>query len=180
MIGQRATSLWEHDSRDGVPSFRVFYDSHYGPVLAIAYALSGSWPAAEEAAQEAFLRAFRDWERVSTFERPDSWVRTVAANLARSWLRRLTAELRAVTRLSSRASHPHEDAQVPAVSQQVWAAVRSLPRRQAEVVVLHYLEDASVADVATTLGIAPGTVKAHLHHARKNLARKLDTVEGDR
>jgi RNA polymerase sigma-70 factor (ECF subfamily) len=180
MIVERVRSLWERDSRDGITSFRVFYDSHYGPVLAIAYALSGSWPAAEEAAQEAFLRAFREWDRVSGFDRPDSWVRTVAANLARSRLRRLAAELRAVTRLSSRTSDRYEDAQLPAMSQQVWAAVRSLPRRQAEVVVLHYLEDASVDDVATTLGIAAGTVKAHLHHARKNLAKKLDTVEGDR
>lgn len=180
MIEERVRARQPRGSPNAITSFRVFYDSHYSPVLAIAYALSGSWPAAEEAAQEAFLRAFRDWERVRAFDRPDSWVRTVAANLARSRLRRLGAEVRAVTRLSSRANHRYEDAQVPAMSQQVWAAVRSLPRRQAEVVVLHYLEDASVDDVATTLGIAPGTVKAHLHHARKNLARKLDTVEGDR
>lgn len=175
-----ASSQATRDVADGTSSFRAFYDTHYAPVLALAYALSGSWPTAEEAAQEAFLRTFRDWERVSQFDRPDSWVRTVAANLARSRLRRLGAELRALTRLSSRRDEQYEDAQIPPMSGDVWAAVRSLPRRQAEVVALHYLEDASVDDVATMLGIAPGTVKAHLHHARKSLAKKLDTRKDSR
>ena len=54
-----------------------------------------------------------------------------------------------------------------------WAAVRTLPRRQQAVVALHYLEDRSVADVAQVLGIAEGTVKAHLHKARAALADRL-------
>jgi RNA polymerase sigma-70 factor (ECF subfamily) len=59
-----------------------------------------------------------------------------------------------------------------------WRAVRSLPLRQAQAVALHYLFDLSVVDVADTLGISEGTVKAHLHKARAALAKKLSLPEG--
>ncbi len=58
--------------------------------------------------------------------------------------------------------------------------MRSLPRRQAQVVTLHYLEDLSVADVAEVLDMAPGTVKKHLHDGRRTLARRLRAEEGER
>ena len=54
-----------------------------------------------------------------------------------------------------------------------WAAVRSLPRRQAQVVALFYLEDRAIADVAAILDMSPGTVKRHLHDGRRKLARRL-------
>ena len=60
-----------------------------------------------------------------------------------------------------------------------WDAVRSLPRRQAQVVALHYLEDLSVADVAEVLEMAPGTVKKHLHDGRRTLARRLQVEEAE-
>jgi len=64
-----------------------------------AYALTGSWEAAEDATQEAFLRAHRDWERVGRYDQPGAWVRRVAANLAVSALRRRLAEAKALLRL---------------------------------------------------------------------------------
>jgi RNA polymerase sigma-70 factor (ECF subfamily) len=59
------------------------------------------------------------------------------------------------------------------VSDEWWAAVRALPDRQRAVVVLHYVEDRSVLDVAEVLGIAEGTVKATLSRARRTLARTM-------
>jgi RNA polymerase sigma-70 factor (ECF subfamily) len=56
---------------------------------------------------------------------------------------------------------------------ELWAAVRKLPARQAQVTALAYGEDRSIADIASMLGIAEGTVKAVLHRARGNLARAL-------
>ena len=58
-----------------------------------------------------------------------------------------------------------------------WDAVRSLPRRQSQVVALHYVEDLSVSDIADVLEMAPGTVKKHLHDGRKSLARRLRAEE---
>lgn len=59
-----------------------------------------------------------------------------------------------------------------------WAAVRGLPRRQAQVVALHYIYDLSVADVAATLEISEGTAKTHLSRARTSLTLVL-SVRGD-
>ena len=60
-----------------------------------------------------------------------------------------------------------------------WAAVRSLPRRQAHAVALHYLDDLAVAAVAKVLGLSEGAVKVHLHRGRQALAVRLGS-EGAR
>jgi RNA polymerase sigma-70 factor, ECF subfamily len=165
--------------RAEVVGFEAFFVAHHRGVVGLGYALTGSWSTAEEVAQEAFLRTYQRWETVSGYERPDVWVRTVAANLARSRWRRLGTELRALTRLAgSRESQPEAAPELlPAETEAFWRAVRSLSRRQAQVVVLHYLEDLSVADVAAAIGAAEGTVKSTLHRARRQLARLLNETE---
>jgi RNA polymerase sigma-70 factor, ECF subfamily len=161
--------------------FEAFYVTHHRRVVGLGYALTGSWSTAEDVAQEAFLRTYERWETISAYERPDVWVRTVAANLARSRWRRLGTELRALTRVAgSRESQPDTAPEVlPAETEAFWRAVRSLPRRQAQVVVLHYLEDLSIAEVSAAIGAAEGTVKSTLYRARRQLALQLDEVEDD-
>jgi RNA polymerase sigma-70 factor (ECF subfamily) len=61
-----------------------------------------------------------------------------------------------------------------------WAEVRRLPRRQAQVIALHYMYDLGAAEVASTLGCAEGTVKAHLSRARSVLAERVDHWQGER
>ena len=80
--------------------FETFYRSEYSGVVGLGYALCGSRPAAEDAAQEAFLRAHRDWANVGSYDRPDAWVRKVASNLVYSRFRKVKAESRALLRLS--------------------------------------------------------------------------------
>ena len=60
-----------------------------------------------------------------------------------------------------------------------WRAVRSLPRRQAQVITLHYMEDQPVAEIAEILGTAEGTVKKHLYDGRQALARRLKLEEDE-
>ena len=62
---------------------------------------------------------------------------------------------------------------VPTFTSQFWAAVRALPERQAQCVALHYLEDRPVAEIATILEMAEGTVKSHMHRGRQALAHQL-------
>jgi hypothetical protein len=59
--------------------FEAFYEREYHRVVGFAYAVAGSWEAAEDATQEAFLRAHRQWERVGRYDQPGAWVRRVAA-----------------------------------------------------------------------------------------------------
>jgi len=60
-----------------------------------------------------------------------------------------------------------------------WRTVRSLPRRQAQVIALHYLEDLPVIEIAEILGTAEGKVKKHLYDGRQALARRLELEEDD-
>ncbi len=157
-----------------VRSFDQFYAEHYRSVVALVYTLTGSKHGAEDIAQDAFLRTHRSWTVVSGYQRPDGWVRVVAMNLARSRLRRLGAETRALGRVAglSRTAFPDLEPH----NERFWQAVRDLPRRQRDVVALHYLEDRSVADVAEILGITESTVKNSLAQGRRTLARTLEVA----
>jgi RNA polymerase sigma-70 factor (ECF subfamily) len=155
-------------------SFETLYRENYAAVVALVYALSGTRAVAEDLAQEAFLRAHQDWAQVSKMDRPDGWVRRVALNLARSRLRRLRAETVARLKIGAdagaSASALHRD---ELESEAFWSEVRRLPSRQAQAIALHYIEDLSVSEVAETLGVADGTVKALLHQGRQRLGRQL-------
>jgi RNA polymerase sigma-70 factor (ECF subfamily) len=158
-------------------SFEEFYATEYPAVVGLAYALSGSRWVAEDLAQDAFLAAHRDWDRIAAYEQPGSWVRRVVTNLSVSAFRRRLSEAKALGRLALwRESALGE---LAAEDVEFWGAVRMLPRRQAQVVALHYLEDRPVAEIADTLGIAAGTVKKHLHDGRRELARRLELKEGE-
>ena len=111
------------------------------PWSGLAYALSGSRWLAEELAQEAFLAAHRNWARIAAYDQPGAWVRRVVTNLSVSAFRRRSSRRRrsSASALASDLANPTE----PAGDAEFWEAVRSLPRRQSQVVTLHYLEDLS-------------------------------------
>ena len=157
--------------------FEDFYVREYPAVVGLAYALSGSRWGAEDLAQEAFLAAHRDWGRIGSYEQPGAWVRRVVANLSVSAFRRRTAEAKALARMAFTRTEPLPD--LAAADPEFWSAVRSLPKRQAQVVALFYLEDRSIADVGEILGMTVGTVKRHLYDGRKALARRLRIDEGE-
>jgi RNA polymerase sigma-70 factor, ECF subfamily len=157
--------------------FEVFYLREYPKVVGLLHGLLGSRLVAEELAQETFLVAYRDWDRISRLDNPRAWVRRVAINQRGSFMR---AYLRQQTRERDAAVR-HEDDRIKLADEhaEVWRAVRTLPPLQAQVIALHYYEDYSVAQVAAALGRAPGTIKAQLHHGRRKLARLLG-AEADR
>jgi RNA polymerase sigma factor (sigma-70 family) len=138
-------------------------------VNAVALA-SGSYPAAEDAVQEALVRAWIRSERGEHVESLPAWVAAVALNLTRSGWRRTMAERRARRRI------PERPASAAASSEEhidMARALETLPRRQREVAVLRYLLEMSTAEVAAALGIAEGTVKSSLARARAHLAEAL-------
>lgn len=170
-----SSSRVNHTESDPQPiaiAFEPFYREHYAPVVGLVYALTGSRAGAEDIAQETFLRAHRNWDEVGRYERPGGWVRVVATNLARSGLRRMGAEIRALSRFAGMNTAVFPE--LEPVNEAFWGAVRTLPRRQREVTALHYLEDMSVADVAAVLGISESSVKNSLSQARAALVRKLE------
>lgn len=150
--------------------FTAFYHQEVRAVVGLAISLSGHTSTGEDIAQEAFARAYRDWGKVQTYDNPGAWVRRVVANLAISRWRRRSSEQRALARLRGRDTEP---ATFEALDHEFWQAVRSLPRRQALVIALRYIEDRPIRDIAGFLDLPEGTVKSLLHRARRRLSSIL-------
>lgn len=158
-----------------VVDFDDFYAEHARRTVAVAYALTGDWGAAEDLTQEAFLAASRRWTEIRDYEDPGAWVRRLVTNRSVSRWRRLVRESAAVARLSRRISDVAADPEL--ADPEFWVAVHALPPQQARAVVLHYVDDRSVEDIAAVLGCSEGSVKTHLSRARHTLAERLG---GDR
>jgi RNA polymerase sigma-70 factor (ECF subfamily) len=156
--------------------FRDFYKREYRGLVALAYSLINDRTMADDIAQEALMAALRRWDHVAALESPLGWVRRVVANKSVSLIRRRLAEVRALTRIGSLAER-REDA--PDSDADFWVLVRSLPRRQAQVVALHYVSDMSVIEIAATLGCKEGSVKASLFKARQSLLKSLGASSGE-
>jgi RNA polymerase sigma-70 factor (ECF subfamily) len=151
--------------------FDAFFGAHFDPVARALALATGSRELAADATQEAFTKAYQRWRRVRNMERPDGWVYVVAMNTAR---RRLTREHRQTFPDPTPVSDP-----VGAVATRlsVRDAISTLPRRQREAVVLRYLADLSLADVAEAMECAVGTVKATLHQALATLRVEFEEID---
>lgn len=158
--------------------FDDFYTREYRALVRFAYALSGSALAAEDLAQEALVRAHRDWPKIRDYDRPAAWVRRVCINLARSAHRRREAERRALERLGRQGTELTVQP-IEGDDGAFWGEVRRLPRRQPEIVVLHYVEDRSADDIAAVVGLSPSSVRVELHRARRRLAERLHEEYND-
>ncbi len=162
--------------------FDALYRAEWSGLVALGWSLTGSWATAEELAQDAFADAYRRWDEVGGLERPGAWIRRAVVNRSASHHRHRTVERTGLARWSARSGAdddgPATDRTGDGAADRVgdpafWAAVRSLPERQAACVALHYLEDRSVADIAEVLDCRPATVKVHLHRGRHALAQRL-------
>jgi len=137
----------------------------------------GSTEAAADAVQDAFVQASRHWPQVRTYEDPAAWLRRVAVHRALNQRRGRLRREAALPRLATLRPATGEDAEPPVDFD---AALRCLPRRQRAVVALFYVADLPVAEIASVLGLAEGTVKSHLHDARRALAPRLEVDDGHR
>ena len=158
----------------GPPPFDDFYRTELPRLVALARGLCPP-SLAEDVAQEAMLVAYRKWRTVADLDRPDLWVRRVCANLAVSSFRRRMVEVRALARLAGR----REPEPLSEATEELWAAVRGLPRRQAQSAALRFVYDLPIADIAVVLGCSEGTVKQHLSRARAAIRHDLHLEEGD-
>jgi RNA polymerase sigma-70 factor (ECF subfamily) len=131
--------------------------------------------AAEDLAQEAFVRLHRHWPKVSRYDSPEAWVRRVALNCAFSWRRRegrrKERETRAAEERSSASAATGSDLT------ELLSAIRTLPARDRALIGLYHLEDRPVAEVADLLGMQVGAAKVALHRARRRLAEALSDWE---
>jgi len=149
----------ERDFRD---AFAVLFPAAFR----IALRLVGDVATAEDVAAEALGGAYSQWERISGLDYREAWVMRVASNVAIDTVRK--------RRGVPIAPPPVDPADAAATRVTLVAALRLLPARQRDVVVLRYLSDMSEADVAAALGLAPGTVKTHLRRGLEGLRGLID------
>jgi len=145
------------------PRFEELYRREHGAVFRAVYALCRDRSAAEEATQEAFARALERWRRLRDRPWVAGWVTVTALNAARRALRR--------SPVAMAAKDFDDDLEQSA---DLWRAVRSLPHRQQEAVVLRYVADLPLSEVAAAMGCADGTAKSHLARAREALRHQLE------
>lgn len=147
-----------------------------GPALVrLCYLATLDREAAADAAQEALARAWRAWDRISRpGSDPAAWTRTVALNLCRNRWRDVARRARLTHRAWTVATLPDD---LPDVD--LRRALRRLPVRQREAVVLHYWADLDVGACAAAMGVTSGAVKQHLSRARARLASELGIPTGD-
>jgi RNA polymerase sigma factor (sigma-70 family) len=167
------------DGINAVPpeaAFAWFFRAEYPQVVRTIALVLRNPAAAEDVAQEAFLRLHLHWSRVYRYDRPDAWVRRVALNLAASHARREGRRAR-LERLSvtSPPVAPEADPSDRSADTtgQVRDALLTLPHKQRALVVLYYYEDRPLTEAGELLGLTPGSAKVALHRARRRLAIEL-------
>jgi RNA polymerase sigma-70 factor, ECF subfamily len=153
--------------------FEEFYTATVGRLLGQLLPVTGDLHEAEEVVQEAFVRASTRWGRLRDYDVPEAWVRRVAMNLAADRGRRHQRQARALLRAGPPGHVPPVSVEALALAE----ALRTLPVRQRQAIVLHHLVDLPVEEVAATLGARSGTVKSWLARGRHALAARLGDPE---
>lgn len=147
-------------------SFDVFFANYWPGLVHFLKCQANNSRFAEDVASQAMIVAADKWDDLLTYDRPDCWLFKVAIRM----LRRLEARARRDGLLCEDPGKFDDDLRIEALRDE-WvdshidliSAVRSLPRRQCEVIGLHYLCDYTIAETARMLDIPVGTVKAHLN-----------------
>jgi len=162
----------------------ALYREHWSSLVRTATWLTGDRSAAEEVVQDAFIRLVEHWHRLRDQGAAPGWLRTTVVNLCRGRLRRRALGRRKI----DQAAHEHgrRFGTVDASAEQLGEslidgplgqAIGELPLRQRECIVLRFVHDLTVPEVARSLEISDGSAKTHLHRALRTLEARLDHQE---
>ncbi|HVM18298.1 MAG TPA: RNA polymerase sigma factor [Gaiellaceae bacterium] len=174
--------LVERARRGDVRAYERIVQTHQGIAFRTAYLVAGDAADAEDAAQEAFVKAYRALGRFRRGAPFRPWLLRIVANEARN--RRRTAGRRAAlavraAALAERAAADGPDAAAAAAEERarLLRAVERLREEERLVVACRYFLDLSEAETAAALGVRPGTVKSRLSRALERLRALLEEAE---
>ena len=145
-----------------VDSFETVFDREYAAMVRLAFLLVDSNEVAEEVVQDAFARLHERWDRVSN---PGGYLRTSVVNGARDIQRRRQRERRLPVEAPEQAALGADH---------LLDVLATLPTKRRAALVLRYYDDLSEAEIASVLGVRPGTVKSMLH---RGLAQLREVIE---
>jgi RNA polymerase sigma-70 factor (sigma-E family) len=150
------------------------YSMHYRALVRLAAMLVRDTPTAEEVVQDSFVAMHAGWHRLKDTDKALSYLRQAVVNRSRSVLRhRMVVEKNLQTAQPDMPSAEH-GAFALLERSAVIAALRDLPERQREAIVLRYYADLSEADIAATMGISRGAVKSHTSRGMSALRTALE------
>lgn len=158
----------------------ALFDEHATSLVRLARLFVDDRDAAEDLVQEAFLRLARNLHRVADPAKAAPYLRSIVLNLARDHNRRGLVSLRHRERVRTDADADPDrddvgrDLQLADDQRAVVDAVRGLPTRQRDCVVLRYYLELPIAEIAATLGLSANSVKTHLQRAMARLERDLE------
>lgn len=157
----------------------LIYDRHRQLVFRTALAITGESEAASDLLQDVFLRLFRFAQNIDPLRPLEPWLYRMTTNLAYDWVKRRKRWPRPLEDLAEWLVGPHKDHPDEMVEKyaewhELQRAVTALPLTQRVVIVLYYLNDLSLQEVADILDIPIGTAKSRLHYGRLALRKSLD------
>jgi RNA polymerase sigma-70 factor, ECF subfamily len=169
------TDMHDEDDRHspaGPADFDDTFRRCYAPMVRSLTVAAGDREVAADCVQDAFMRAFARWRRVSRLDDPPGWIRHVAVNRLRDHFRKTTRGRTALNRLEEQT-----DATVaePPLPSDAAALLAGLPPQQRIAAALFYIEELSVLEIASAMQLTEGAVKYHLHAARKSLRGTLES-----
>ncbi|MBI5960647.1 MAG: RNA polymerase sigma factor [Chloroflexi bacterium] len=156
-------------------AWSALVQQHQEALFRLAYLMVGDADEAQDIAQEAFIRAYRLWDRFDSTRPLRPWLLRITSNLARNHRRGAGRYWAALVRLvQSEAAGEEPDSAETINGQQMearalWQAVKKLDGKDQQVIYLRFFLDLPVAEVAETLELPPGTVKSRLHRALERL-----------
>jgi RNA polymerase sigma-70 factor (sigma-E family) len=166
-------------------SVTALYAEHALGLVRLAVVITGDRPAAEDIVQDAFLGLYRRWDELPDTTAPLAYVRVSVVNGCRTALRRRSrfaagpppgesaGESGEQAGTAGQAESAEDRALLTEEQRTVAAALRKLPRRQREALVLRYYLDLSEEEIAKTMGVARGTVKSATHRGLAAIGRTL-------
>ena len=160
-------------------AFGLLVQKYQRAAYAVAYSVTGRHEDSEDAAQEAFLVALQRLEECRSPERFAGWLMTIVRNRSRNLVRRevLRETDQVPVSASAGTPGPDQEAELTELKDVLREALDLLPEVQREVVLLHDLEGWKHREIADRIGLPSGTVRSHLHFARKALRDALGTHE---
>lgn len=152
--------------------------AHHRRLVGLASLFVDDRESAEEVVQDAFLTLYRRWRLLRDPSAAVAYLNKCVVNGGRERLRRGRRYDALVPRVATPLSPPLPSAEQTALvhdqSDHLWREIRTLPRRQREVLILRYYLDQSEAEIADTLGVSKGSVKTHASRGLATLAQRLD------
>ena len=156
----------------------ILFRQHYLTLLRLAVVMVGNREAAEDAVQDGFAALHRNWRSLRDSGDPEVYLRSAVLNRCRSWVRRQATQ-RAARPVMLVRKH-HESAEETVVDRDevgsIVAVMRTLARRQREVLACRFVLELSVAETARQLEISEGSVKTHTSRGLKALQERIEVA----